>query len=462
MQISNNKELESTNKTLVERIDSLEKEMFEYKDKTQSLINSKNSELIDLRSRLSVIDQEYTDQINVLMMEKNKLESVIDIETTEAELLTMKLSVLCNKVKIVIEQKGFLLENVESCIDNLKQEWTKLKEHCQRQMVISGEKAVQQLEELLILMINSFEGVKDVIKFMSFEELDIVGFQTKTELEHKAQKSKMIGGIGIGELGDEHSVDEVESEITKSLENESVNSELELEAYHKMYEATKRKREVLNKGNMNRDKLELSALVEEVKTKNNFIKPPEPKLHKQAKSSMNREPEVLMKHLFENKPREDKHIDDVRKFIYSDLNAVDIDAENVEEFLSKNWIELMEVCYSLLRDIFLKVGNIQVSDEVTKIFTHVKGCSNKNIVRFIYERLFSKQKLALDQNWFKSKDRIETLERQKNDLKKEIMEVQDLLMAMSNQSQSITTIHQKSRQQSIDGDETNMMVSMMQ
>ena len=70
MQISNNKELESTNNTLISRIEFLEKEMFEYKDKTQSLINTKNSELIDLRSRLSVIDQEYTDKINILVMEK--------------------------------------------------------------------------------------------------------------------------------------------------------------------------------------------------------------------------------------------------------------------------------------------------------------------------------------------------------------------------------------------------------
>lgn len=109
------------------------------------------------------------------------MQNVIEIESSEAELLTMKLSVLSNKIKTVIEQKEFLLDNVESCIDNLKHEWTKLKDHCQRQMVISGEKAVEQLEELLILMINSFEGVKDVIKFMSFEELEIVGFQTQTQ-----------------------------------------------------------------------------------------------------------------------------------------------------------------------------------------------------------------------------------------------------------------------------------------
>lgn len=56
-------------------------------------------------------------------------------------------------------------------------------------MVISAEKAVEQLEVLLVLMINSFEGVKDVVRFMSFEELDIVGFQTRTSLEYKNQKA---------------------------------------------------------------------------------------------------------------------------------------------------------------------------------------------------------------------------------------------------------------------------------
>lgn len=57
------------------------------------------------------------------------MESMVDIETTEGELLSMKLAVMSTKIKTVIEQKGFLLENVESCIDNLKQEWAKLKEY---------------------------------------------------------------------------------------------------------------------------------------------------------------------------------------------------------------------------------------------------------------------------------------------------------------------------------------------
>ena len=113
MQIRNNNEYQETNKGLVEKIEMLESEMHEYKEKSQNLINSKNEELIDLRTRLSIIDQEYTDKMNVLLVQKNKLQGSVDIETTENELLSMKLSVLSNKIKTVIEQKGFLLENVE-------------------------------------------------------------------------------------------------------------------------------------------------------------------------------------------------------------------------------------------------------------------------------------------------------------------------------------------------------------
>lgn len=73
--------------------------------------------------------------------------------------------------------------------------------------------------------------------------------------------------------------------------------------------------------------------------------------------------------------------------------------------------------------------------------------------------MFSKHKYSLEQYWFKNKDRIETLEKQKSDLKKEVMEVQELLMAMSNNSQSTTSLQPKSRHQSIDGEETNVMVN---
>ena len=205
MQIRNNNEYEEANKGLLERIDSWEKEMYEYKEKTQNLINNKNEELIDLRTRLSMIDQEYTDKMNVLLVEKNKLQSFVNIETTENELLSMKLAVLSNKIKTVIEQKGFLLENVESWIDNLKQEWSKLKEHCQKQMVISGKTAVQQLEELLVLMINSFEGVKDVIRFMSFEELEIVGFENKM-INLKVNSNQLNDIIGVSSLDEQQSI----------------------------------------------------------------------------------------------------------------------------------------------------------------------------------------------------------------------------------------------------------------
>jgi hypothetical protein len=469
--------LEEGNGQLEERIKVLEKEMFDYKSKTDALINSKNAELISLRSRLSTIDQQYTDQINILLMEKNKLSHTIEVESSEAELLTIKLAVLSNKIKTVIEQKGFLLSNVESCIDNLKLEWEKLKDHCQRQMVISGEKAVQQLEELLVLMINSFEGVKDVIKFMSFEELSIVGFQTKTGIE---AKEKLEGSIGVGELG-EGSL-EMRSE-------ESIGTEVEKEQYQRMYSGTKKKREELNKLNFQGDKRELEAIVEKVKnkteslrmnevanrvskqeihsesfknfTQNNFIQGRDPKLNQQPKVGNNGKLENFSKNSFDIPISKDKFTDDVKRFIYPDIVDLEFNSENIEEFLSKHWIELMEVVYGLMKDIFMKVGNIQVSDEVIKLFDHIKSLSNKNIANYIYERLFSKQKLSLDQSWFKDKDRIETLERQKKELKKELNEMHELMMDTSNNSQSITSLPPKSRQQSVDAEEMAQAVIFM-
>ena len=151
-------------------------------------------------------------------------------------------------------------------------------------------------------------------------------------------------------------------------------------------------------------------------------------------------------------------MDDIQDFIFPDFDKINLNSSSGEEFLSKHWIEIMEVLYHLISDIFLRIGNIQISDEVSKLFTHIQNCSNKNIARYIYDRLFSKQKYSLDQYWFKNKDRIETLEKQKNELKKEAMEVQELLMAMSNNSQSMTTLQQKLRHQSIDADETNILV----
>ena len=464
MQVNKNKQLEEINKSLSDQIEDLQKEMFDYKAETQDTINSKNNELVDLHSRLAVIDQDYIskfyppltiltiDQINMLVYEKNKLQNQIDIESSEAELLTMKLSILSNKIKTVIEQKGFLLDNVESCIDNLKHEWTKRKEHCQRQMVISGEKAVEQLEELLMLMINSFEGVKDVIKFMSFEELEIVGFQTQTVLENKADKTNN-DTIGIGDL-DEHVSDQT-SEQSKTIEDkESINSEVKPEQFHEWYDDTSKQREKLRNVDKNNDKSEISAMVNNIKARNeerksqidlkadpdlnptthndaftkfsktNFTKNRQPKLHKNLNPFSKHESDLKMsKTGSEQIKLDEKSLEDLQEFVFPDLdkNKLKLTTENSEEFLSKHWIEIMEVLYDIVKDIFFRIGNIQVNDEVSTLFTHIQNCSNKNIVKYIYSKLFSKQKYMLDQYWFKVQDRLETLETQKNDLKKQIM-----------------------------------------
>lgn len=100
-------------------------------------------------------------------------------------------------------------------------------------MVISGEKAVEQLGELLVLMINSFEGVKDVIKFMSFEELEIVGFQTQTALENKGDQMQVNETIGIGDLDDTNTEDKIDD--SKTLDKDSINSDDDPKQFHEKY-----------------------------------------------------------------------------------------------------------------------------------------------------------------------------------------------------------------------------------
>ena len=89
------------------------------------------------------------------------------------------------------------------------------------------------------------------------------------------------------------------------------------------------------------------------------------------------------------------------------------------------------------------------------LFNHVKSLSNKGIADYLYQKLFKKQKLFLDQVRFKNKDRIETLEKQKSELKREIEEVNELMMGMSNNSQSMTSLQPNSRHQSMDEAESN-------
>jgi len=97
--IHKNKELETTNTFMTERVNTLEKEMEQYKEQTQQMIDTKNTELVDLRSRLAIIDQEYTEKINIIVMEKENIKRNLELESSEAELLNMKLSVMSNKIK---------------------------------------------------------------------------------------------------------------------------------------------------------------------------------------------------------------------------------------------------------------------------------------------------------------------------------------------------------------------------
>lgn len=96
------------------------------------------------------------------------------------------------------------------------------------------------------------------------------------------------------------------------------------------------------------------------------------------------------------------------------------------------------------------MGNVQISEDVQNILKYIKSISNKGVADYFFDNLFNKQKLFLDQNWFKNKDRISTLEKQKEELKKEIEEMNELMMGMSNNSQSLISEQPPSRDHSIE------------
>ena len=198
--------------------------------------------------------------------------------------------------------------------------------------------------------------------------------------------------------------------------------------YTKYTTKLKKTREKINKENKIYDKLETTSIIEGIKknealrmresnmdeesnsltvndaftkfTKTNYMKGREPKIHMRISSPVENENEENKSNL-NDKKMQIKPIDEIQEFIFPRFDDVDMNSSNIEEFLSKHWIELMDVCYGLISEIFLKIGNIQVSEEVFKLFNYIQSWSNKNISQYIYDRLFSRQKLSLDQYWFK-------------------------------------------------------------
>ena len=120
-------------------------------------------------------------------------------------------------------------------------------------------------------MINSFEGVKDVIRFMSFEELEIVGFENKM-INLKVNSNQQNETIGVSNLDEQQSVDKSEDEEDddKTLEKESFNSDIEPEEIHKIYNKTRKIREKINKENKTYDKLETTSIIEGIKKNEAF------------------------------------------------------------------------------------------------------------------------------------------------------------------------------------------------
>lgn len=226
--------------------------------------------------------------------------------------------------------------------------------------------------------------------------------------DHKAKFYSIGDTIGIGGFDDNQTESNDES---KSMEKESVTTDANPEQFKEWYENTSKKREELKANDKNSDKLELSAIIENIKNKNkdvstnqnqntskiegklefeaatprlsdvfakfsmtNFVKGRKPKLHKQLNPYPKHEKELSTSKTMDIGAKlEDKTMEEIQDIVFPDLERINLNTVNGEEFLSKYWIEIMEVLYKMITDIFLKIGNIQVNDDVTRLFTHIQN-----------------------------------------------------------------------------------------
>lgn len=131
---------------------------------------------------MQMMEDEFNSKVDKIKSEKKKLEEKLNMEQKEGTLLTMKLNILTNKTQALSDQKSYLINCIDQNIHSLKAEQSKLQEQTLRESVINGEQAVSQLQELLQLTMNSFQNVKEVINFMSFEELNL-SFKTDTQVQ---------------------------------------------------------------------------------------------------------------------------------------------------------------------------------------------------------------------------------------------------------------------------------------
>jgi hypothetical protein len=66
-------------------------------------------------------------------------------------------------------------------------------------------------------------------------------------------------------------------------------------------------------------------------------------LHSQIQTVIQKEAETPVKSYKTNKKAKETIVENVQEIILPDLEEIDFSSSNGEEFLSKHWIELMEV-----------------------------------------------------------------------------------------------------------------------
>ena len=145
-------------------------------------------------------------------------------------------------------------------------------------------------------------------------------------------------------------------------------SDMGVQQFKKIYEGDRKKRLKIKNEKRSKNKLDLSAMVDKIKGKvdafksNNDFEDKESDAPSETKSKgsshygrvrRNKKISKIQMHQNSSSPTEGKSIlgiqnnkkyaNDVNKFVFPGSAKIDLSPDNIDEFLSKNWIELMEV-----------------------------------------------------------------------------------------------------------------------
>ena len=74
-----------------------------------------------------------------------------------------------------------------------------MKRMTEREDVIAAERASEQLENIIVMTLSSFDEVKDLLGFMSLDDLGLSNFETKTTVEKKV----LLKPANMKEMDDE-------------------------------------------------------------------------------------------------------------------------------------------------------------------------------------------------------------------------------------------------------------------